>query len=81
MSENFQDRSANFIAILTIALIIASLWIFSPFLRYLLVAAVLSLATSHTFVATTDFIITVLYQDGLKSSGRHSLPLFLRPSF
>ncbi len=49
MPEKTLAESANFIAILTICLIGASLWIFSPFLHYILVAAVLSLATSHAF--------------------------------
>ncbi len=49
MQEKNLSESANFIAILTIALIGASLWIFSPFLHYILVGGVLSLATSHAF--------------------------------
>lgn len=51
MSESLNDRSLNFIAILTVVLIGVSLWLFSPFLHYILVAAVLALATSHGFNA------------------------------
>lgn len=46
-----EKRSSTFIAILTIALIGCALYIFSPFLRYILVAASLAMATSHAFVA------------------------------
>ncbi len=51
MSDISSDRNANFIAILTIGLIGASLWIFSPFLHYIVVAAVLALSTSHGYNA------------------------------
>ena len=51
MTENTENRSANFLAILTVGLILASLYIFSPFLKFLLVAAVLALCTSHGFSA------------------------------
>jgi predicted PurR-regulated permease PerM len=51
MSESMNDRSMNFIAILTVGLIGASLWLFSPFLHYILVAAVLALSTSHGYNA------------------------------
>lgn len=45
------ERSNNFIAILTVVLIGASLWLFSPFLQNILVATVLALATSHGYNA------------------------------
>lgn len=51
MSESLNDRSMNFIAILTVVLIGVSLWIFSPFLHYILVAVVLALSTSHGYNA------------------------------
>lgn len=51
MTDKTENRSANFLAILTVGLIAASLYIFSPFLKYLLVAAVLALCTSHGFSA------------------------------
>ncbi len=51
MSDSKSDRSTNFIAILTVLLIGASLWLFSSFLHYILVAAVLALSTSHGFNA------------------------------
>lgn len=44
-----KDISTQFIVYLTIFLSIAALWIFAPFLEYILVAAVLALATSHGF--------------------------------
>jgi predicted PurR-regulated permease PerM len=53
---NSASNSANFIAVLTVALIGASLWIFSSFLHYILVAAVLALATSHGFNALLGWI-------------------------
>ncbi len=56
MTENTENRSANFLAILTVGLIVASLYIFSPFLKYLLVAAVLALCTSHGFTAVLHAI-------------------------
>ncbi len=49
--NNIDDR--KFLAWLTMALIAASLWIFKSYLHYLLVAAVLGLATSHIYTALT----------------------------
>ena len=46
----------RFLAALTVALVFASLWIFSPYLHYLLVAAVLALATSHAYNAMVGAI-------------------------
>ncbi len=66
MADKSVSESANFIAILTVALIGASLWIFAPFLHYILVAAILSLATSHGFNAL------------LKLLDSQRLPLWLR---
>ncbi len=51
MTDKSVSDSANFIAILTVVLIAASLWMFAPFLHYILVAAVLALSTSHGFNA------------------------------
>ena len=51
-----QDRptqkidSSGFLTIFTLALVAAALWIFSAYLHYILVAAVLALATSQAFV-------------------------------
>ncbi|MDJ0621986.1 MAG: AI-2E family transporter [Desulfocapsaceae bacterium] len=56
MEENTSNENTHFIALLTVALICASMYIFSPFLKYLLVAAVLALSTSHAFVAAVAFI-------------------------
>jgi predicted PurR-regulated permease PerM len=44
----------RFLAILTVGLIIASLYIFSPFLKYILVATVLALSTSHAYMALSS---------------------------
>ncbi len=44
----------RFLAWLTMVLIAASLWIFKSYLHYLLVAAVLGLATSHVYTALTE---------------------------
>ncbi len=49
MTENTKNKNGFFIALLTVGLIIASLYIFSPFLKYILVAAVLALSTSHGY--------------------------------
>jgi len=56
MSDNTDIRSNNFIAILTVLLIAVSLYIFSPFLKYILVASVLALATSHGYNAVIQQI-------------------------
>lgn len=45
--KKFDD--SHFIALFTLALIAASLWIFSSYLNYILVAGVLALATSQVF--------------------------------
>jgi predicted PurR-regulated permease PerM len=44
----------KFLAWLTFALIVASLWIFKSYLHFLVVAAVLAFATSHLFTALTE---------------------------
>lgn len=46
----------NFLAWLTLAMIGASLWLFQPYIHYLLVAAVLALATSHLFNAFNSIL-------------------------
>lgn len=56
MQDASENRSALFVAGLTLALIGASMWIFAPFLRFILVAAVLALATSHGFNALLRWI-------------------------
>ena len=47
--KKFDD--SQYIALFTLALIVASLWIFSSYLHYILVAAVLALATSQVFAS------------------------------
>jgi predicted PurR-regulated permease PerM len=54
--EDSNSTGARFLAALTVALIVASLWIFSPYLHYLVVAAVLALATSHGYNALVGAI-------------------------
>lgn len=56
MPDTIEKRDANFVVILTVALIAASLYIYSPFLKYILVAAVLALSTSHAFNAAVTVI-------------------------
>ncbi len=51
MISKKDSDSSYFLPLLTVTLIVASLWIFSPFLHFILVAAVLALATSHAFNA------------------------------
>ncbi len=53
------DRSKindkNFLSWLTLAMIACSLWLFRPYLHYLVVGAVLALSTSHLYVALLAF--------------------------
>jgi len=56
MKDNQRTDSNKFLAALTLALLAASLWIFAPFLNYLLVGAVLALATSHVFNALVNAV-------------------------
>ncbi len=56
MSDNTQSRNALSVALLTVGFIIASLYIFSPFLKYILVAAVLALSTSHAYNAALNIM-------------------------
>jgi predicted PurR-regulated permease PerM len=54
MNEMKRTDNSRFLSYLTLSLIAASLWIFSPYLDYLLVAAVLALATSHVHIALVN---------------------------
>ncbi|MEE4239968.1 MAG: AI-2E family transporter [Desulfopila sp.] len=56
MSVDSQKQNALFVALLTVGFIIASLYIFSPFLKYILVAAVLALSTSHGYNAALSAV-------------------------
>lgn len=56
MKQTSNKDGEKFVAALTVALIVASLWIFSAYLSYLLVAAVLALATSHGYNALAGAI-------------------------
>ena len=51
MWEEKKDEGIRFLSYLTLGLVVASLYIFSAYLHYILVAAVLSLSTSHGFTA------------------------------
>ncbi len=53
--NNRDVESFKFISYLTIFLLIASLYIFSSYLHYILVAAVLTLCTSHSLSALVSF--------------------------
>ncbi len=54
--DTTEYRNTIFVVILTVTLIAASLYIFSPFLKYILVAATLALCTSHVFAAAVAAI-------------------------
>ncbi len=60
------DEGVRFLSYLTLALLAASLYIFSSYLHYILVATVLALCTSHGLTALTHFF------------ERPSLPSFIR---
>ena len=60
------DEGVRFLSYLTLGLLAASLYIFSSYLHYILVAAVLALCTSHGLSALVQFF------------GRPSLPSFIR---
>ncbi len=49
--NNTADEGVRFLSYLTLSLLAASLYIFSSYLHYILVAAVLSLCTSHSYIA------------------------------
>jgi len=53
--NNETDEGVRFLSYLTLFLLAASLYIFSSYLHYILVAAVLSLCTSHGFIALNRF--------------------------
>ena len=81
MPNNSVTNSAKFIAGLTVALIAASLWIFSSFLHYILVAAVLSLATSHGFNALLRWIDKSRLPEWIKKRRRVLAAFFLTSFF
>ncbi len=54
-TNNENDEGVRFLSYLTLFLLAASLYIFSSYLHYILVAAVLSLCTSHAYVALNIF--------------------------
>ena len=56
MQTTEADESVRFLSYLTLFLLVASLYIFSSYLHYILVAAVLALCTSHAFLALEQVI-------------------------
>lgn len=70
MQEQQDSRSTNFIAILTVGLIAASLYIFKAFLMYILVASVLALATSHAFDAADKYVEYRAFPQWIKKARR-----------
>ncbi len=50
------EEGIKFLSYLTLFLLAASLYIFSSYLHYILVAAVLSLCTSHGYIALNSFL-------------------------
>ncbi|RZW19048.1 MAG: hypothetical protein EX260_08620, partial [Desulfobulbaceae bacterium] len=54
MTKEVDNRT--FLTWLTVALILASMWIFKAYLHYILVAAVLALSTSHLFSGFTRLL-------------------------
>ncbi|MBT8354713.1 MAG: AI-2E family transporter [Desulfofustis sp.] len=54
MTKKVDNRT--FLTWLTVALILASMWIFKAYLHYILVAAVLALSTSHLFSGFTRLL-------------------------
>lgn len=73
-NKNIDDR--KFLAWLTLALILASLWIFKSYLHYLLVAATLGLATSHLYTALIT-ILTKIGKKGLVYKNREVIAAFI----
>ena len=53
---NHKLENSKFLALFTLLMIAASLWIFSSYLNYILVAAVLALATSKAFSALMELM-------------------------
>jgi len=64
--EKQAEEGIRFLSYLTLFLLAASLYIFSSYLHYILVAAVLALCTSHGLTALIQFF------------KRHSMPSFVR---
>ena len=52
-----QVDNRTFLTWLTLALILASMWIFKSYLHYILVATVLALATSNLFAGFTGLLV------------------------
>jgi predicted PurR-regulated permease PerM len=70
MENGTRNENTQFLAYFTLALLAASLWIFRSYLHYLLVAAVLALATSHVFNALVGFIDSAALPKKVKGARR-----------
>lgn len=73
MAGTTRDNNGYFIAALTLAMITASIYLFSPFLKYILVAAVLSLSTSHIYGAALNAIETSMIMPAWIKKSRRTL--------
>jgi len=80
MMQKLQLNDRNFLAWLTLAMIIASLWIFKSYLHYLLVAAVLALSTSHVFIALVN-VFTRSKNNGLLKRNSNGIAAFILTCF
>jgi len=70
MKDNQRTDSSKFLAASTLALIVASMWIFASYLHYLLVGAILALATNHVFNALVNAVENTNTPKWLKKSRR-----------
>lgn len=77
MNQTTHRNSGYFIVILTLTMITASIYLFSPFLKYILVAAVLSLSTSHVFEASLTAIENSSSMPAWVKSARRTLVAIL----
>jgi len=75
MNHNLIDDK-KFLAWLTLAMIVASLWIFKSYVHYMLVAAVLALATSHLYRALID-LFTSSENKGLIHNNKEMISAFI----
>ena len=79
MDHNYID-DRKFLAWLTLILVGASLWIFRSYLHYLLVGAVLALATSHVFKALTA-LLSRTRENGIIYKSRDAIAALLLTLF
>ncbi len=70
MQTKQDGESVRFLSYLTLFLLIASLYIFSSYLHYILIAAVLALCTSHAFLALEHLISHSPFSSSIKKKSR-----------